>query len=485
MTTKGHVSDIETDVGSIPMEPLFVGETNAVDRGIRPVLHLDLTKTDCWSYAGKVRQDKEEFSPGATPVAPTMSPTEPPSVTMAPGQRYPKNPEINSSDLTKNTWDCIYFGNFYNTKITPSSMSLAGEDDVLKTDEKNNPYLTRREQGYFQYEPIKWRVLSISEDATDAFLIADKVVDLARYYEDGSVEITWEKSDIRQWLNSEFVDKAFTENEKDHIKETTVETADNKWSGEPGGNDTIDKIYLPSIEEMLEPAYGFSSDETEADTRRVNCTAYVSKGGSARTDYFDTTIYWLRSPGTKKGYPAKIGHWGEGAIPTEPEILESNSSVNLGVRPVMHVDLSDTTIWKYAGKVSPKGVVEPVKESVSPTPNPTAKPTPAVQTPKPTKEPQIKKPGKPSIKQLKNIKGKKVKVTLTKKISGATGYQVAYAANSSMKKQKVKSFKATSVTIKGLKKKKTYYFRVRAYKKQSGKTVYGSWGKEKRIKIKK
>ena len=146
MTTKGHVSDIETDVGSIPTEPLFVGETNAADRGIRPVLHLDLTKTDCWSYAGKVRQDKEEFSPGATPVAPTMSPTEPPSVTMAPGQRYPKNPEINSSDLTKNTWDCIYFGNFYNTKITPSSMSLAGEDDVLKTDEKNNPYLTRREQ---------------------------------------------------------------------------------------------------------------------------------------------------------------------------------------------------------------------------------------------------------------------------------------------------------------------------------------------------
>ena len=236
---------------------------------------------------------------------------------------------------------------------------------------------------------------------------------------------------------------------------------------------------------MLEPAYGFSSDETEADTRRVNCTAYVSKGGSARTDYFDTTIYWLRSPGTKKGYPAKIGHWGEGAIPTEPEILESNSSVNLGVRPVMHVDLSDTTIWKYAGKVTPNGVVEPVKESVSPTPNPTAKPTPAVQTPKPTKEPQIKKPGKPSIKQLKNIKGKKVKVTLTKKISGATGYQVAYAANSSMKKQKVKSFKSTSVTIKGLKKKKTYYFRVRAYKKQSGKTVYGSWGKKKRIKIKK
>lgn len=476
-TAKGYVSSVETSYGDIPTELLFTGETNAADRGVRPVLHLDLTKTECWSYAGKVRQDKVEFSPDATPVAPTMSPTEPPSVTMAPGQIYPKNPEINPSDLTQNTWDCIYFGDYYNTQIAPSALSLAGEDNMLKTDEINSWYLTRREQGYFKYEPIKWRVLSINEDGTDAFLMADQVVDLARYYEDGTVEITWEKSDIRQWLNSEFIDKAFTEKEKELIRETVVKTADNRWSGEAGGNDTVDKIYLPSIEEMLEPAYGFSSDENEVDTRRANCSAYVSKGGSARKDFDETTIYWLRSQGAEQGYPAKIGHWGEGAILKELEIMEANAAVNRGVRPVMHVDLSDTTMWKYAGKVTPRGVVEPTEEDVvSPTPTP---------TPEPSKEPQIKKPGKPSIKQLKNVKGKKVNVTLTKKISGATGYQVAYATKSSMKSQKVKSFKGTSITIKGLKKKKTYYFRVRAYKKQSGKTVYSSWGKIKRIQIKK
>ena len=127
-------------------------------------------------------------------------------------------------------------------------------------------------------------------------------------------------------------------------------------------------------------------------------------------------------------------------------------------------------------------MVEPAEEDVvSPTPTPTPEPSKEESS----KEPQIKKPGKPSIKQLKNVKGKKVNVTLAKKISGAAGYQVACATNSSMKKQKVKSFKGTSVTIKGLKKKKTYYFRVRAYKKQSEKTVYSSWGSIKRIKIKK
>ena len=275
------------------------------------------------------------------------------------------------------------------------------------------------------------------------------------------------------------IDIAFSDEEKELIKDTTVTTADNRWSGEPGGNDTIDKIYLPSIEEMLEPAYGFSSDEEEEETRKVNSSAYVSKGGSPRLDFFGfgAEVYWLRSPGMKKGYPVKIGQLGVGKIPTG-DYQEGDSATYYGVRPVMHVDLSDTTMWRYAGKVTPKGVVEPVEEEVlqSPTPIPTTEPAPApvVEIPKTSDEPQIqttqiKKPGKPSIKQLKNVKGKKVTVTLTKKISGATGYQVAYATKSSMKKQKVKSFKGSSVTIKGLKKKKSYYFRVRAYKTQSGK----------------
>lgn len=110
-----------------------------------------------------------------------------------------------------------------------------------------------------------------------------------------------------------------------------------------------------------------------------------------------------------------------------------------------------------------------------------------VQTPSKTEKTQekIKKPGKPTIKKLKNIKAKKVTLTLSKKVSGATGYQVAYATKTSMKGQKKKTFKGTSVTIKGLKKGKTYYFRVRAYTKKNGGTVYGSWGNKKKIKIRK
>ena len=467
-----------TDGGEISVTQLFGTAVDDPGHGVRPVLHLDLTKTDLWEYAGKVKQDKTVIAPDATPAVPTERPAVQPGVTMAPGQNYPKNPVVDETDLNKNTWDCIYFGNYYNTKINPSVLALSGDDGMMQTDEKGNQYIVRREQGYFQYEPIKWRVLSINEDGTDAFVMADEVIDLTHYYEDGSVEITWEKSDAREWLNNSFITTAFNEKEMSAIKETTVTTADNKWSGEAGGNDTNDKIYLPSIEEMLETSYGFSGDEKEGDTRRIAVTDFAEVGGTPKKPFAGAMVYWLRSPGNKAGYPARVGSWGDGEILTES--MWDNAAQNLGIRPVMHVDLSDMSLWSYAGQVTPKGVVVPEGENASASPEPTVKPAPT-EKPQPTAE--AKKPGKPVIKKLKNVKGKKVTVTLSKKVSGATGYQVAYAEKSSMKGEKKESFKGIRVTVKGLKKKKTYYIRVRAYTKKNGETVYGNWSSKKSIKI--
>ncbi len=116
--------------------------------------------------------------------------------------------------------------------------------------------------------------------------------------------------------------------------------------------------------------------------------------------------------------------------------------------------------------------------------NPVEKPDSGKQ-PAETEPAQPKKLGKPKVKKLKNKKGRKVTLILAKKISGADGYQAAYAAKPSMKGQKKKSFQGTSVTIKSLKKGKTYYFRVRAYTMKNGKKVYGSWGSKKSIKIRK
>lgn len=89
-----------------------------------------------------------------------------------------------------------------------------------------------------------------------------------------------------------------------------------------------------------------------------------------------------------------------------------------------------------------------------------------------------------SWKSVKNMKSGKVLVKW-KKLDKATGYEVQYALNKSLKKAKKKRVKSTSITLKKLKKKKTYFIRVRAYENVNGKNVYGKWSSVKRVRIKK
>lgn len=96
---------------------------------------------------------------------------------------------------------------------------------------------------------------------------------------------------------------------------------------------------------------------------------------------------------------------------------------------------------------------------------------------------RITKPAKVKLIVAKNQKSKKISLKW-KKISGAKGYQIQYATNKKFKSKKTKTTTKLRYTIKKLKKKKTYYVRVRAYK-SSKKKVYGKWSNVKKIKVKK
>lgn len=94
-------------------------------------------------------------------------------------------------------------------------------------------------------------------------------------------------------------------------------------------------------------------------------------------------------------------------------------------------------------------------------------------------------PKKTSITKLTSPKTKTAKVKY-KKMTGATGYQVAYSTSSKFTKSKTKtaSIKGTTKTLKSLKKGKTYYVKVRAYKTVGKVRYYGAYSKVKKIKIK-
>ena len=74
-----------------------------------------------------------------------------------------------------------------------------------------------------------------------------------------------------------------------------------------------------------------------------------------------------------------------------------------------------------------------------------------------------------------------MKISL-KKVSGADGYQIVYAADKKIKKNKKTIFiKGTSKTIKSLKKSR-YFVKVRAYKLDSAKNkIYGKYSAVKKV----
>lgn len=88
------------------------------------------------------------------------------------------------------------------------------------------------------------------------------------------------------------------------------------------------------------------------------------------------------------------------------------------------------------------------------------------------------------ITKIKKTK-KKVIVYWKKPTSHSNGIKLCYALNKDFTK-KVKTISVNrlkaSKLINGLKAKKAYYFKVRAYKKTGGKTYYSSWSKVKKIK---
>ena len=87
------------------------------------------------------------------------------------------------------------------------------------------------------------------------------------------------------------------------------------------------------------------------------------------------------------------------------------------------------------------------------------------------------------VSSLSNKKGKKLYVKWVKN-SKSTGYQIEYVTGKTRKKVNA-SAKSKSKTISKLKKGKTYYVRIRSYKKVSSTTYYGAWSGKKKVTIKK
>ena len=123
-----------------------------------------------------------------------------------------------------------------------------------------------------EVSPIEWKVLAV--DGDKALVITDKIIDQVRFNEKYA-DVTWADSILRGWLNNEFFNKAFTAEEKEKILTTAVSTPDNDKWGTKGGEDTEDKIFALSIQELEELIPELNDRRAEATGKALENGVYI------------------------------------------------------------------------------------------------------------------------------------------------------------------------------------------------------------------
>ncbi len=219
----------------------------------------------------------------------------------------------------------------------------------------NNGYYTSNVY-WFKFEPIKWRILEEFDGTVT--LLAEMILDSQDYnYTDSSRTINgttvysnnYEYSSIRAWLNDSFYDTSFDETQKALIQ--TVEVDNSARSTNPDNNatewndglndyacnNTNDKVWLLSEQEVTRASYGFATDASTEDTvRRKKPTAYSQcQGAFTSASLYDAGngSWWLRSPNYYFGSHSRgIDSGGETGVGRSVDI-------NYGVVPAVQISL--------------------------------------------------------------------------------------------------------------------------------------------------
>lgn len=109
---------------------------------------------------------------------------------------------------------------------------------------------------------ILWKVLA--KDGNRALLYKKYGLDEKDKpaYHTEETAVTWESCNLRNWLNTSYFERTFTDQEKAAIPVVTVPADDNPKYGTSGGNDTQDRMYILSATEYKQYFDLFPQTET-------------------------------------------------------------------------------------------------------------------------------------------------------------------------------------------------------------------------------
>ena len=165
----------------------------------------------------------------------------------------------------------------------------------------------------------------LAKKGTKILVISKYALDRKPYntsYED----VTWETCPLRNWLNIDFINAAFSAEEKAMIPTVTVSADNNPEYSTNPGKATQDQVFLLSITEANKY---FSSDSA----RQCEPTDYAVDNDYGES-YSGNCWWWLRSPGEYQTDAANVYQAGD--------VSERGRRVyHYGaVRPALWIDLN-------------------------------------------------------------------------------------------------------------------------------------------------
>ena len=178
-------------------------------------------------------------------------------------------------------------------------------------------------------EPISWLVLA--EKDGRFLLLSEKVLDVRSFNASGG-KTGWATSSIRRWLNGDFYEEAFDENEAYLVIKTKVEASNNPAVGTSGGADTNDRVFLLGYNDLIWIAENGSEDLI--DGLYASPTSYAVRQGAEKHYQYGTCCWWLRTPGNDRSTVMYIDMNGSPLHVYRPD------KPNYGVRPA---------IWVFSG----------------------------------------------------------------------------------------------------------------------------------------
>ena len=270
---------------------------------------------------------------------------------------YPMN-EMTGAQLTSD----IVYAEYDEDNIATVNGERYMRLPVMKTvdTESRDLFILRRnvvkEEGevsgyrYFKFNMLSWRIVQNRAGRVtlqSEYIIEYRAFDKRKYLDMTDREISkirsgiyWEESEIRAWLNSRFIKKAFKEEERGFLNVTKISTPISAFSDRT----TYDKVYLPSIEEIRQ---GFDIDFTLS--RGINksntvvepspCSQYVA---ALADRVLSHSSFGLRSRGHidgKDSYKCAENYEGHALVDDHLTLWKLNEE--MGIRPVICVNASD------------------------------------------------------------------------------------------------------------------------------------------------